>query len=198
MSENPYQPPQIVDIFSPEEDTALAIRQAHINHEASVRSIGFLYYLGAIALTIATLGSLIELVGILADHADVRAMANVSIPLGIFGVLAIIQWVTARGIRTLRPRGRIMGVILSAIGLLAFPIGTLINGYILYLLLAKKGKTVFSPGYKEIITATPQVKCKTSRTVWIVLGILLVVVAGILLFAFFMPASSPPAPQGQP
>jgi hypothetical protein len=47
--------------------------------------------------------------------------------------------------------------VLSGIGLLGFPIGTLINGYILYLFLSKKGRTVFAPEYQEVIEATPHV-----------------------------------------
>jgi ABC-type multidrug transport system permease subunit len=57
--------------------------------------------------------------------------------------------------------------------MLGFPIGTLINAYILYLFLSKKGRTVFSPGYQEVIAATPDVKYKTSIVVWIFIALVL-------------------------
>ena len=68
---------------------------------------------------------------------------------------------------------------LSAIGLLGFPIGTLINGYILYLFLSKKGRTIFAPAYQDVIAATPHVKYRTSIVIWIFLALLV----GLILFA---------------
>jgi hypothetical protein len=87
------------------------------------------------------------------------------------------------GVRALRAWGRILGGVLSAIGLLGFPIGTLINGYILYLFLSKKGRTIFSPGYQDVIGATPDIKYRTSVVVWI----FLVLLAGLVLVAFLAP-----------
>lgn len=70
------------------------------------------------------------------------------------------------------------------IGLSSIPVGTLINGYILFLIFGKKGKLVFSERYQEIIAATPHIKHRTSKAVWIVLGIVLaVIVLGIAALA---------------
>ena len=74
--------------------------------------------------------------------------------------------------RALRPWGRIVGCVLSGLGLLGFPIGTAINAYILYLFLSKKGRTVFAPEYQAVIAATPDVKYRTSILVWIFLALL--------------------------
>jgi hypothetical protein len=82
------------------------------------------------------------------------------------------------GLRKLRPWTRIAAGILSGIGLIAFPLGTLINGYILYLLFSKKGSTVFSADYQRVIADTPHIKYRTSILVWIVLGLLVLVVVG--------------------
>jgi len=53
-------------------------------------------------------------------------------------VLGVGQLLAGWGVRALRSWGRTVGCVLSAIGLLGFPIGTLINGYILYLLPRRK------------------------------------------------------------
>ena len=77
-------------------------------------------------------------------------------------------------------------IIISGIGLLAIPVGTLLHGYFLYLLLSQKGKTVFSDGYKQIIVETPCVKNKTSNALWIVLGILVSILAIFIILAVIM------------
>jgi hypothetical protein len=66
------------------------------------------------------------------------------------------------------------------LGLIAFPIGTIINAYILYLLLSAKGKYVFSADYRAVITATPHIRYKMSFIVW---GFIWLVIA-LLLLAF--------------
>lgn len=89
------------------------------------------------------------------------------------------------GFKKLSPWARIAGTVLSSLGLLAFPVGTLINVYILYLLLCEKGKMVFSGEYKTIIQQTPHLKSKTSIIVWALLGILLVLLlVGLASLAF--------------
>ncbi len=195
MNQNPYQPPVISKgldglPYDPAEGDALAIRQAHIKHEASVKSIGILYYLGAIIVTLAVAGSVIQLVRKVggSNGADVAAAASAIgeslVMLILLIPLAILQWLAAYGIRRLLGWARIMGIVVSTLGLVGFPIGTIINAYIIYLLACKKGRTVFSSEYKEIIAVTPEVRYKTSKLVWIVLGLLLLVI----LFAVGMAA----------
>ncbi len=187
MSENPYQapvasPPPLLSPGSPiDPQSALEIRRAHIKHEASVKSIGILYYLGAIALTFFTIGSIGGVITAATGPADVASLAGASAPLIIFIPLTVIQWITAYGIRRLKPWSRIMAIVLSAIGLIGFPIGTLINGYILYLLLCKKGRMIFSPEYKEIIALTPEVKYKTSKVTLVVLAVFILVIIGAVV-----------------
>ena len=79
---------------------------------------------------------------------------------------------------------RIPTGILSGIGLLAFPIGTLINAYVLYLIFSAKGKMVFSDEYRAVIEQTPHIKYRTSIIVWIVLGLLLLLIAFGIFGAF--------------
>lgn len=152
-------------------------RNQYIKHEASVKSIGLLYYLGGGALLIAgvaTLGTALSRGG--KPEAFVSSV--------VFVLLGAVQIWTGTGLRKLRSWSRVVAGILSGIGLLGFPLGTIINGYILYLLFSQKGKIVFSPEYQEVIQQTPHIKYKTSIVVWILLGlvvllVLLAIVAGI-------------------
>jgi hypothetical protein len=150
------------------ESSEASIRRDHIKHEASVKSIGVLYYLGAGLLIIA---------GILAfvSEEDESLITKVLVGFVLLG-LGLLQLCVGWGLRRLRSWSRIPTIILSAIGLLAFPIGTLIHGYIMYLVVCKKGAVVFSDEYKSVIEATPDIRYKTSIVVWILLGILIAIV----------------------
>lgn len=159
---NPYAAPA-----APVEDVAAnpkseAIRRAHINHEASIKAVGFLYYLGAAAVTVS---GIVTLAG---GGGSAQAIGTAL----VLVVIGVGQFFAGWGVRSLAKWGRVLGCILSGLGLLAFPIGTLINAYILYLFLSKKGRTIFSPEYQDVIAATPHVKYKTSIVVWIFLALI--------------------------
>jgi hypothetical protein len=167
---NPYAAPtaRVDDVAADSE--AEAIRRAHISHEASIKSVGILYYLGSVLTIVVGIGSM------LGARAD-PLMAFIFFGVGVGALFA------GYGVRTLRRWGRIVGCILSALGLLGFPIGTLINGYILYLFLSKKGRTIFAPEYQDIIAATPHVKYRMSIIVWIFLALLI----ALVVIAFVLP-----------
>lgn len=150
------------------------IRKANLTHEASVRSIGILYLLGAIFCIIAGIASIFTS-GFSIESIVVGLMMIV---LGAFQI-----WV-GRKLRQLDPVAKVPATVLSAIGLLGFPLGTLINGYVLYLLHSAKGKVVFSPEYHAVIAATPHIKYKTSLLVWLFLGLLVLLALIGILFAF--------------
>jgi hypothetical protein len=169
---NPYAAPtaKVEDVGANPE--AEAIRRAHISHEASIRAVGFLYYLGAAGMLFSGISFLLAT----SSEADSALTAVLLIAFG--AGMAFV----GHGVRALRRWARIVGSVLAAIGLLGFPVGTIINVYILYLYLSKKGRTVFSPEYQDVIAATPHVKYRISIIVWIflavVLGLLLVGVLG--------------------
>jgi len=99
----------------------------------------------------------------------------------LLGVLAILL---ARGIRALRPWARTTAIVLSGVGLLGFPVGTAIHGYILYLLLCRKGKRLFAQDYADIIAATPQIQSRGSVLTWILLGLALALFLALTTVAF--------------
>src|SRR4051812_45553192 len=143
MSEavNPYAAPtaRVDDAADSESEK---IRREHLNHEASIRAVGALYYLSGLMLTLAAFGT--------AVGSDASLGAAALLP-----VLAAVMFSAGWGVRSFLRWGRVVGLVLSGLGLLGFPIGTLINGYILYLFLSKKGRTIFSPESLEVIAATP-------------------------------------------
>ena len=145
------------------------IRNEHIKHEASVKSVGVLYFLG---------GGLLILFGALSLAG--RNPLGAFIGLFILG-LAVLQIWVGTGLRSLKSWARIPTAILSGFGLLGFPIGTLINGYILYLVLCKKGVMVFSEDYKQVIAQTPHIRYRTSIVVWIALGVVILLLAVLIV-----------------
>ena len=171
-SANPYAAPTARVDDVPASPEAEAIRRAHISHEASIKAVGILYYLGGAVSTLAGVAALFG-----ASSGADAAIMLLLLALGVGSLFA--GW----GVRALRPWARIVGCVLSAIGLLGFPIGTLINGYVLYLFLSKKGRTIFAPDYKDVIAATPHVKYRTSIVVWIFLVLLI----GLIVVAVLAP-----------
>ncbi len=153
------------------------MRKEHLKHEASIKSVGLLYYLGGAGLL---------LVGLMSFLSITRDGPRLAILVGVFLLLlgAGQLWV-GTGLRRLQKWARVPTGILSGLGLLGFPLGTLINGYILYLVFSQKGQTVFSDEYQAVIQQTPHIKYRTSIVVWILFGLLvLALVAG--LFAAFV------------
>ena len=156
-----------------------AIRNEYLSHEASVKSVGLLYMIGGVIVLIGSMGILLLVKDIPRGRAQLNSGIIVLMP-----VLGGIQIFTAVGLRRLRAWARIPSGILSAIGLIGFPIGTLINGYILYLLFSPKGAMVFSDEYHEVMAQTPHIKYKTSIVVWIFLVLLLTIIAFGVIAAF--------------
>ena len=153
------------------------IRKEHIKHEASVTSIGILYYLGGTALTV------LGIFGLLGGGSGGGGGLEMGVSF-IFLILGVGQLWVGFGLRRLRKWSRSAAGALSGIGLLGFPIGTIINAYFLYLLFSQKGKMVFSDEYRAVIEQTPHIKYRTSIVVWIVLGLLLLLIAFGIIGAF--------------
>lgn len=182
MEINPYAPPQ-ADLSTPQLSTNEdeSIRQAHIKTEATVKSVGTLYYLGCFVLVLTGASSLITGSGMVPEAA---AGVNLFVSV-VFVAIGLLQGFLAYGLRRLRSWSRWPTVVLSFIGLLAFPMGTLISALILSNTLGAKARMVFSEDYQRIIAATPQVKYKTSKVVVVLLVILVIILIGVIAAAFF-------------
>ncbi len=164
------------DVWTPPksnlQDTAnediIDMRNRYLKHEVAVKSVDTLYYFGALLLMIVAIVMFLDTKSGLGMRLVVSGFC--------FGVGALQFWV-GRGIRGLKSWARVPVGVLSGIGLLGFPMGTLINGYILYLVFSAKGRTVFSEEYQEVIAQTPDIKYRSSIIAWAFLGLLLAVIA---------------------
>ena len=171
---NPYAPPKAIVADDVEIDPAIiALREKHLAHEASIRSAGMLYYFGGVL----TIGSGAAGLATLAHTADA-----VAIGMGIgFMLLGIAALAVGFWLRRLNRKARIGAGILSTLGLLAFPVGTLVNAYILYLLFAPKGRTVFSNEYAHARELTPHLRYRTPMLVLALVAILLLAIVLVLV-----------------
>jgi GYF domain 2 len=150
------------------------MRNTYIKHEASVKSIGVLYYLGAIAVFMA------GIVAVIPGATKVTGPEAVFLAV-FFLFLSAAQILVGTGLRRLRKWAKIPTGILAGVGLLGFPLGTLINGYILYLVFSKKGAMVFSDEYQAAIAQTPHIKYRTSKLIWILLGLVMLIIALVII-----------------
>jgi hypothetical protein len=139
-----YAPPRAdLESHSASED---AERRQLLRHERSLRAIGVLHVIGAV-LGVCTL------IAIAFDGLPGSAV----LLLGALGVCALHAWVGV-GLARLDRRVRHAAGLLHGVGLLAFPVGTAVNAYVLYLLFGAKGKRILSPEYRALIERTPGVR----------------------------------------
>ncbi len=172
---NPYSAPMApTGAVSSAPPGAERLRAAYLKHEASVRSFGLLYYLGAIVF--AAIGVLYVVGGFV--HVQGEPVAAVLGGLLLGAIAALNVWV-GRGLRALRRSARNVATVFCVLGLIGFPLGTLINGYGLYLLRSKQGAMVFSPEYAAIREATPDMQYKTPTRTWVLLGVIVVLAVGV-------------------
>jgi hypothetical protein len=157
---------------TPRHDHAEDIRKTHLSHEVHVKSVGSLYFVTGCIFGLAGLA-------VACEPAEARQYESARVYGIVAVVLALALISTGVGLRQLRPWSRILSGILAGIGLLGFPLGTLINGFILYLLFSEKGSMVFSEPYHRVIAATPHVKYRTPIVLWIALGIFLLFIAWV-------------------
>lgn len=183
---NPYRASSMDATTVPHEVGGVeAIRREHIAHEASVKSIGTLYSIGFVFML---LGFVAMIITAASARIPPDEQVGLIITATLFLLFGVFQGVVGWGLRGLKTWARWIGVVLSGIGLLGIPVGTLISIYFLYLLLSPKANVVFSPEYQHIIAQTPHVKYKTPWVAWVALGILAVLlVLGVGLAIFAMP-----------
>ena len=201
MSDNPYAPSgssygdaSLDSNFDLSQ--AELIRKSHLNHEANIQSFGCLYTLGGI---LGILGAIFYIglgIFIMAGGENPQAGVNpmaAGIMTTLIGVvflaIAVAQLFAGRSMQTLNPSGKILAIVVAAIGAILLPVcGTVISGYLLYLLVSAKGEMVFSSAYKEVMQATPHIRYRTSMIVWIFLFLLIgLILLGVVAATFVAP-----------
>lgn len=174
MESNPYAAPrsQVLQATSQHE----IIRTEHINTEASLKSIGCLYYLIMVVL-IAVGGSLFI--------STTTEKAGGLLPGALLVLLGVGVGIVGFRLRDLQSWARIPTIIISSLaiiyGLINLSLGVIIHIYILAKVMGKQGRFVMTPEYHRIIAATPHVKRKTSIIMKIALALLFLILLGIII-----------------
>ncbi|MEN3942802.1 hypothetical protein WJU23_15995 [Prosthecobacter sp. SYSU 5D2] len=170
MEANPYAPPQSdISIAVSAEET---LRRDHLSAEGAIKSVGILLILGGLVTLSA--GS--------SAPAEVIQIGLLNVPAAFLIIVGAVQTGIGLGIRLLKPWSRIPGILICALGLLNFPVGTVFCALFIYYLANKRGTFVLSPEYKAVVAATPQVKRKTSILL-IVFLLLLPVIFGWMIYS---------------
>lgn len=184
MSASPYAPPRAVVVDAPATGSEAELtRREHIRHEVQLKSVGALYYLGGALMLFGAISILFTLLAAGSRPGTTHAPRMDALFVGIvvlYFVLGTGALFLGWGFRRLKPWVRIPGGILAALGLIGFPVGTLINGWILYLMFGKKGQVVLGPDYQAVIEATPHIRYQRSVGDWIALGIVVVLLLGVV------------------
>lgn len=157
-----------------------SLRRKHIRHEANIRGISTLYLL---QFGILLVGGIILIVfAIFAPSDEENLSRGFAITAGVvYLILGPAGIYFAMELRRCKSWARGVAVVLSAIGLLGVPLGTLLHAYFLWLLLSEQGQIVFSDKYRRAIKATPHIKPPVSLVVKIVLGLLVVLLVMMLI-----------------
>jgi len=216
--DNPFEAPRTTigeralssDIL---DNDAELIRREHLGHEANVKSLGQLYYLGTFFGVIGTIFVVLMAAGAIPippnqqQGMDPDTTRLIYWGMAVFYLFAtVLNGALGYGLTHLQTWARWTVLVFTVLGLLyvlfvglalmlvnpivggiVLLVGGGINGFILYLLVAPKAGVVFSREYKEVIRKTPHVKNKTSLILKIFLGILIAIIAIAVLAAILSP-----------
>lgn len=185
---NPYAAPRHATI--PETEHASGddetIRKKYLSAEANIQSLGSLYCLAAIFAGVACVMNLYSVFGVRRGVVIPEVMQSMMLMAGMMFLFSVLYAGTGMGLRRQKVWSRWVATVFSAIGLIAFPVGTIFAALFLYILWSRKANYVFRPEYQRVIAATPHIKYRTSIVVWILLGILVVfslLMVGSVFFA---------------
>ena len=158
---------------------AEAIRTELLMTETNLRGFGALYLFAAFGSVLAGFG----LAAFAATQGidDVESIFMITFTGFVVLVIAAVYGFVGLGLRRLDPKVKIAATVLGGLSLLSIPIGTLLGGWLLYLLHGEKGQRVFALDYPEVMRLTPHIQRRTSPIVWVFVGLLLlIVVAGVM------------------
>ena len=130
-------------------------------HARAVRSCAIWYFLVGVA------GCVLGVFGCLAEDFVLSAVV-----LGVAG----LHFATGWGLIKLKRWARIPTAVISGIGLIGFPIGTVIHGYILYTVFSAAGQRVFAGDDRSIL-----IRQRPSLMFWIGVTILIALLGFVFI-----------------
>ena len=184
MNHNPYAAPSadLTKDGTGAEWADVALRQAHLQHEVQLKSVGSLYLLAALVWGITSAVG----IPIYFDHYQSEPAWLRVITVALLLLVILLLLAVGVGFRGLQSWVRIPGAALSIGGLFLFPLGTLINAYVLYLMFCAKGRTELAADYARVRAATPHLRYRRSALERGVIAVLLMAVLAVILWlAFF-------------
>ena len=185
---NPYAPPSTdaTQSYPGSLSEWEALRKPLLATEASIKGIGTLFIIGSVIVMITALSAGASIFELEDTNSSDAGIATVII--AVLGSIAVFQLITGIYLRKFKPWARICAIILSVISLLNIPVGTLIGIWFLVTLCGSKGSTVFTPRYQQAIRETPHLKYRTPMWIWILLGVLVLIFVGLILFGILADA----------
>lgn len=147
-----------------------ALRAAHLHHETILVTMGRLYYAAGACLLLAGIT-----IAVLRQNGEGLRIASV------FAMLAAGHAFAGHLLRRLDARARFSASVMAVVALFAVPIGTVLGGYVLYLVHSAKGRKILSPEYRAVVARTPEYKCRVSNAGFALAAVLVVVAVYQLL-----------------
>jgi len=162
MEVNPYAPPtelivsdQLVSL-----DRLLEVpdvsRSEYIVHESKIKTIGLVYLITAPLLLSAVV------IGFCTEYREFLNQAYTPLwgMITLISLFFIIQAYAGYSLWRLRYRGKPLATVVICIGMVGFPLITMLSIYCAHVLRSKMTKIIFSPEYLRVISATPRYKLK--------------------------------------
>ena len=155
------------------------LRRSHLRYERTIRALGGLYYL------IGLLNCLVGFTGLNeyffgGPKAEAGSSFTSSpMPGLVFVAVGLFVFATGRALRQLKPSALTPTLFISALGLFAFPVGTIFGGAVLLQINSKQSKYVLSPEYAELVAKTPDLKAKTSGAVKFLLAVVVLILVAL-------------------
>ena len=115
-----------------------------------IKVLGWLYVAGGVLMLLLGFffGSLFGVAGLLSERGeDAAVLGGIGAALAVFiGVLGVPSLLCGWGLLTLRRWSRVLGIVLSFLQLANFPLGTLVGGYGLWVLLNDDARRLLENG----------------------------------------------------
>lgn len=114
-----------------------------------IKVLGWLHVLGGVVMLLLGFffGSLFGVAGLSAEGRDAVILGGIGAAFAIFiGVLGLPSLVCGWGLLTYRRWSRVLGIVLSILHVPNFPLGTLLGGYGLWVLLNDDARRLMEAG----------------------------------------------------
>ena len=190
---NPFAAPRSDPRFPASDDASLQIRRCYLEHEATIRLIGWLHILFGLFLLVSMVEVVWDVTEALLASPGRRTVSVdtdrfwTAVGVSLAGV--VLTW-NGFSLRRLGGKARIVAVVLYAVAFIAcffnlrLLVGlTIVAGYQIYCLCGPKGRHVCTPEYRRVVEKTPDLATQSFLTMLGILGlsVLLLSLYGVMI-----------------